>query len=578
MSRPAARVRPHDAAAAELLARALDVPQAAGRVLAARGFFDTASARAYLNPAPEALHDPFGMSGLPDAVARLGAVAKRGGRVVVFGDYDCDGISALAILTTVLKRLGADAIPFIPHRIQDGYGLKRATLLKVIDEHAPEAIVTVDCGITAVEPIAEAVARGVSMVVTDHHLPPSALPEGAVLVDPKIPGCPYPFKELCGAGIAWKLAQALLENFGEGAGLDEATQRRWSASLAKIAAIATIADVVPLVGENRILAAWGLSGLANPRAPGLTALLRRAGIPQGSAPSARDVAFRIAPRLNAAGRIDHAARSLELLTTGDAARAEELADRIERDNEERRGVQERVVAAVLERLASTFDAARDAVIVECGGPDDGWHRGVLGIAASRVAERVKRPVLLLSRDGEIVAGSGRTWGRTPLHDRLAPVARRFAKDFGGHEAALGISLPASSYDAFREEARRAFSDARDEAEWAEELVADTELDAVEATPDLAKTVGRFEPHGRENERPLFLLSRMEWDGNAQPVGERGLKLILGGGGRRLDTIGWSLAGRLATGTPSALDVVASFGIDGWTGRPSLTVLDAVVSA
>ncbi len=530
--RPAPRVRPQDPEAADLLARHLAVPPAAARVLAARGFREPEAARLYMSPAPEALHDPFGMSGVPEAVARLGAVAARGGRVVVFGDYDCDGIAALAILTTVLKRLGADAVPFLPHRLHDGYGLKRATLLRVIDEHAPEAIVTVDCGITAVEPIAEAVGRGVAMVITDHHLPPASLPEGAVLVDPKIPGCPYPFKELCGAGIAWKLAEALLARFGAAAGLAEPARRRWLSSLAKIAALATIADVVPLVGENRVLASWGLAGLADPRAPGLAALLRRAGIAPGAAPTAREVAFRIAPRLNAAGRIDHAARALELLTTDDPARAEELAERIERDNEERRGIQERVVLAVLARLEKTFDGARDAIVIECGAAEDGWHRGVLGIAASRVAERVRRPVLLLAREGDTVAGSGRTCGRTPLHARLAPIARRFAREFGGHEAALGITLPAAAYEAFREEARRAFADSRDDAEWAEDLVVDTSLDGAEATAELAGAMARFEPHGRENERPLFVLPGLGWDGGSQPVGERGLRLSFTAGGRR----------------------------------------------
>ena len=185
----------------------------------------------------------------------------------------------------------------------DGYGLRSATLARALDEHEPEGLVTVDCGITAVEPVAEATRRGAYVVITDHHLPKEALPEGAVLVDPKLPGCAYPFKELCGAGLAWKLAEGLLREAGAAAGLSAEARRSWLASLAKIAAISTIADVVPLTGENRVLVAWGLAGLAEPRAPGLAALLRRAGIPAGRGPTAREVAFRIAPRLNAAGRV-----------------------------------------------------------------------------------------------------------------------------------------------------------------------------------------------------------------------------------------------------------------------------------
>ena len=325
---PRIRLRGQETAAASRLAESLGIPPAAARVLAARGFADAASARAWLEPAPDRLHDPFGMAGLPEAVSRLSDSARRGARVVVFGDYDCDGVGALAILTTVLTRLGADARPFIPHRVSDGYGLKPDTLRRVLAEHRPEGIVTVDCGITAWASVEDATRSGVYVIVTDHHLPPERLPRGAVLVDPKLPGCSYPFKDLCGAGIAWKLAEALLFRAGEAAGLSSAAGAAWRASLAKIAAISTIADVVPLTGENRILVSWGLAGLSEPRSPGLLALMKRAGIPPGRGPTAREVAFRIAPRLNAAGRLDHARRALELLTTPDAARAERLADEL----------------------------------------------------------------------------------------------------------------------------------------------------------------------------------------------------------------------------------------------------------
>ena len=416
-------------------------------------------------------------------------------------------MGALAILTTALRKLGADVRPFIPHRLHDGYGLRAPTLRRALEQHDPEGIVTVDCGITAVETVAEATGRGVYVVVTDHHLPPAALPEGAVLVDPKLPGCRYPFKELCGAGLAWKLAEALFIHSGERVGMDAPARRRWLASLAKIAAISTVADMVPLTGENRVLVSWGLSGLADPRAPGLAALLRRAGVPAGRAPSTREVAFRIAPRLNAMGRLDHAARAFELLTTSDAARAEVLADEIEAANDERREVQQRVVDAVLTRLAGRFDPARDAIVVEAGEAADGWHRGVLGIAASRVAKELARPVLLLAREGDVVSGSGRTHGKTPLFERLAPVARRYTSEFGGHAAALGLTLPAASFEAFRDDLRAAFAEARDEEEWAEELLVDTEAEAPEADDALARALERLEPHGQENPKPLLAFPR-----------------------------------------------------------------------
>ncbi|MGA7990009.1 MAG: single-stranded-DNA-specific exonuclease RecJ, partial [Thermoanaerobaculia bacterium] len=536
------------------------------------------AARTHLEPAPDALHDPFGMGGLPAAVELLAATARRGGRIVVFGDYDCDGIGALAILTTTLRRLGADARPFIPHRLQDGYGLRAPALRRALEEHEPDGIVTVDCGITAVETVAEATRRGVYVVVTDHHLPPASLPEGAVLVDPKLPGCRYPFKELCGAGLAWKLSEALLVHSGERVGVDAAGRRRWLASLAKIAALSTVADMVPLTGENRVLVAWGLSGLADPRSPGLAALLKRAGVPAGRSPSTREVAFRIAPRLNATGRLDHAARAFELLTTSDVARAETLANEIDEVNEERRAVQERLVRTVLERLERSFDPARDAVIVEAGPAAEGWHRGVLGIAASRVAQQVGRPTLLLSIDGDAVSGSGRSFGRTPLYERVAPVASRYTKEFGGHAAALGLTVPSASWEAFREDLRAAFSAARDEEEWAEELNVDTEAEAAEADGVLARALERFEPHGQENPKPLLLFRGMEWDGRGKQVGESGLRVSFASSGRRLEAVGWNLAEIPAARRAGLWDVAANLAIDSFTGRAGLTVVDLAPGA
>jgi single-stranded-DNA-specific exonuclease len=572
------RFRPQNPEAAARLATTLGLPGAAARVLAARGFEDVESARTHLTPEPDGLHDPFAMGGLPEAVERLAETAARGGRVVVFGDYDCDGIGALAILTTALRKLGADARAFIPHRLHDGYGLRAPALRRALEEHEPEGIVTVDCGITAVETVAEATRRGVYVVVTDHHLPPADLPEGAVLVDPKLPGCRYPFKELCGAGLAWKLAEALLIHSGARVGVDAPVRRRWLGSLAKIAALSTVADMVPLTGENRVLVAWGLAGLAAPRSPGLAALLRRSGVPAGRAPSTREVAFRIAPRLNATGRIDHAARAFELLTTADAARAEQLADEIEAANDERRGVQERLVEAVLARLGESFDPLRDAVVVEAGPASEGWHRGVLGIAASRVAQTVGRPTLLLAMDGASVSGSGRSFGRTPLFERVAPVARRYTDEFGGHAAALGLTIPRSSWEAFRDELRAAFAASRDEEEWTEELLLDTEIVAPEADDTLARALERFEPHGQENPKPLLLLRALEWDGRGKAVGESGLRVSFSSAGRRLDAVGWNLAEIPGGDRAGRWDVSANLAIDDFTGRPSLTVVDCTPAA
>ena len=567
------RLRPQEAEAARRLSEALGLPAAAGRVLAARGFAEPAAARGFLEPSPGQLHDPFLMDGLPEAVTCLLDSARRGARLVVFGDYDCDGVGALAILTSVLGRLGADARPFIPHRLEEGYGLKPGTLRRALEEHRPEGIVTVDCGITARETVEDATRSGVYMVVTDHHLPPRALPRGAILVDPKLPGCPYPYKDLSGAGIAWKLAAGLLQRGGEAAGVPAGRHEAWRASLAKIAALSTIADVVPLTGENRVLTAWGLAGLAETRSPGLTALMRHAGIPPGRGPTAREVAFRIAPRLNAAGRLDHARRALELLTTSDAARAESLAEELERANEERRALQERLVEAVLSAAAGHFKPERDAVLVEAGEADGGWHRGVLGIAAARVAERLRRPVLLFARDGDRLSGSGRTFGRTPLYARVAPVAARFASEFGGHDAALGLTLPAGAWEPFRDALRNAFAEARDDTEWESAAVADAEMTGPEVTAELAAALSRFEPHGTGNPRPLFLLRALRWDGRGRRIGPRGLRTAFFDGAARMEAIGWNLGELPEVSRPPRVDVAAHVALDAVTGRPTLEVVE-----
>jgi len=233
---------------------------------------------------------------------------------------------------------------------------------------------------------------------------------------------------------------------------------------------------------------------------------------------------------------------------------------------------------VLARLAGGFDAARDAIVVEAGDAADGWHRGVLGIAASRVAKEVARPVLLLAREGDVVSGSGRSYGKTPLFERLAPVARRYTKELGGHAAALGLTLPATSFEAFRDDLRATFAEARDEEEWAEELFVDTEVEVPEADDVLARALERFEPHGQENPKPLLGFRGLEWDGRGRAVGERGLRVALASNGRRLDAVGWTLADIPPASRAGRVDVAANLVIDSYTGRPSLIVVDLVPAA
>ncbi|MBK8598674.1 MAG: DHH family phosphoesterase [Holophagales bacterium] len=474
---------------------------------------------------------------MPEAVDLLVRSARRGGRVVVFGDYDCDGIGALAILSTTLRRLGADAIPFVPHRLKDGYGLRPETLRRVLDEHAPEGIVTVDCGITAVDPIREAVARGVFVVVTDHHLPSEELPKGAVLLNPKIPGCPYPFKDLAGAGLAWKLSEALLRTDGARSGSRRAIRSGWLPS-PKIAALSTIADMVPLtrreprpdvLGPGRS----GRAPLARPDgAPfallgegGEEPLRPRRRLPDRAAPQCVG-AYR--PRVSRAGA-PHDDRRRPGGRPGRRDRGRQHRAPADAGRSSRSPSTPRRPSTSRTRSSSKGRDAQEEV-----APRRPRDRRV------EVAQALHRPVLLLSREEGRVGGSGRTCGRTPLYDRLAPVARRHDADFGGHHAAIGLSVPTAGFDAFRKEAKAAFAEARDDEEWSVVYEADTQLAAAEVTPALVEALSRLEPHGMGNSRPLFLLPALSWDGRGRPVGERGLRVSFQGDGVRLDAVGWSL--------------------------------------
>ncbi|MGE5276982.1 MAG: single-stranded-DNA-specific exonuclease RecJ [Acidobacteriota bacterium] len=518
------RVAPPPLEAAPLAA-ATGLPPAIAVLLARRGVRTAEQAREFLRPDPAGLHDPLSMKGIEEAAGILVSAAARGQRVVVFGDYDVDGVTAVAQLRAALSRAGADAVAFLPHRLRDGYGLKPETVRRVLALQRPAVIVTVDCGITALEGVACARAAGVDVIVTDHHLVGGELPEGAVVVNPRQPGCGYPYKDLAACGIAFKLAQAVARRAGFALSAE---------SLLRVACLGTIADLVPLTGENRIIASAGLAALARARAPGLAALLREAGIPEGEAPGAQEVAFRVAPRLNAAGRLDTAELALSLFEERDPARAAGVAAELSRRNALRQSIERRVVAEARERLGRSGGPGA-AVIVEA---DPQWHRGVLGIAASRLAREYHRPVLLFGFDGERAVGSGRSIPGVPLHDTLKDLGSFFL-EFGGHDQAVGGALPASRWAEFREAARSHFT-ARIDPERLERIEeAELDLPLEHVTEELAESLSRLEPHGSGNPQPVFRCAAASFEGEPAPLGERGLRARLRRSGSPLSCLSWS---------------------------------------
>ncbi|MGB6191505.1 MAG: single-stranded-DNA-specific exonuclease RecJ, partial [Terracidiphilus sp.] len=417
------------------LAAAARLPHVLAELLVARGITQPEEAFAFLNPDSSHLHDPFLMRGMAAAVERLEAAIAQREPVLLYGDYDVDGTTAVVLLKTAIEMLGGVVRFHVPHRIREGYGLQ-SSVLEAAHTEGVRLVITVDTGMRAFAEAETARRLGLDLIVTDHHLPDAhdALPDALAILNPNQPGCAYPEKSLCGAAIAFKLAQAVLER------RDAARAReKILPSFLKMAAIATIADAVPLRGENRTIAALGLRELRRPVGLGLRALFAAAALdPASKQLTGFDVAFRIAPRINAAGRMDVASDVIELFTTRDQQRAQDLAAKLERLNRERRDTEAQVLAAIEKRLAGDEALATDRLLVLDG---DGWHRGVIGILASRVVERTARPALVVCVEDGVAHGSGRSIDGFPLLEALETCADLFTR-FGGHAFAVGFALPA----------------------------------------------------------------------------------------------------------------------------------------
>jgi single-stranded-DNA-specific exonuclease len=501
-------------------------------MLIARGIDTVAAADAFLNPTLAALlddpaTDPAQMFGIAPAVSRILAAiqaAEPGPEpILIYGDYDVDGTTATVLLKTTIERIALAIDParpatvtyHVPHRIREGYGMQNA-ILGEAKASGVRLVISVDTGIRAVAEAAEARALGLDLIVTDHHLPDSdaaaTLPDCLAVINPAQPGCPYPNKCLCGAAIAFKLAQALLNAAApltpDPAAFRARTRNVLLPSFLKIVAIATIADSVPLIGENRAIAAIGLAALANPVQPGLRFLMQLAKIPLDRAPTASEVGFRLAPRINAAGRMDIASDVVELLLTRLPQRAHELAIKLDGLNQERRASEARALDAIDQELLALIDAAgaypADCIILD--HPD--WHRGVLGILASRIVDRTGRPALVITHADGDAHGSGRSIPGFHLLDAISaadvadPAAPLFHR-FGGHAHAVGFSLASSRLPQLRER-MHAYATARlTRSLLVPQLDYDAELSLADLTPDLAAWILRCEPFGIGNPEPVF---------------------------------------------------------------------------
>ncbi len=555
-------VTPADPETTGALAAALHIPEPLAALLVQRGLEAPEVARAFLRPDLDRLSDPADWAGMQVAVDLILDAVRRGAAILVHGDYDVDGQCAAAMLTRILRAAGAAVHAFVPHRLRDGYDFGPAGLAQAQTVHAG-LIITCDCGITAVETVRAARAAGIEVIVTDHHLPGDALPPASAVLDPRRPDCPSVDKDLCGAGVAFKLAQAVVRALG--------LSQNLPLHFLDFVALATVADVVPLTGENRILVRHGLKVLADSHWPGVRALVEAAGL-AGKPLRAGHVGFILAPRLNAAGRIGDANDGLRLLLTEDPGEAARLARELETLNARRQALDQRILDDAIEAADRTLGPEDRALVLAA----DGWHPGVIGIVASRLVERYGRPAFLIGWEGETGRGSGRSIAGFDLHAALHRVGACLEK-YGGHTMAAGLTIHRSRFEEFRV----AFLQVARELLAPDDLVpaqrVDLELPLKLVSDDLEKLMRHLEPCGPGNPAPVFGVRGARAVG-ARRVGMNHLRFTLDDGSGVLPAIGF----RWADVVPDAwlgqpLDVAFRLERDEWQGRTALQARVAAIA-
>ena len=523
---------PCDEAAVAPLANALGVTPVVARLLCQRGLADPDAAARFLAPSLQQLHDPFRLAGMGAAVERVLAAVARRERVAIHGDYDVDGITATVILRRMIEGIGGDVVHFLPDRLRDGYGLQ-VPAVERLHADGVRLLISVDCGIRSAAAARRARELGLDLIITDHHEPEEELPPALAVINPKRPDCGYPDKHLSGAGVALKLVQGLCQRTGHEA---------WVPAFVKMAAIGTLADVVPLVGENRVIASAGLAMLSRgPHKVGLQALLDVAGL-SGKRVGSHDVGFLLAPRLNAAGRMASPDIAARLLLATDPAAADEaraLAAQLDEENGRRQAQEQEILAAARKAIESDPDIGARSVLVVAG---EGWHRGVIGIVASKLVEAFWRPAIVISIEDGVAHGSCRS---IPAFDMLAALGACHAHlaRFGGHRAAAGLTLEAAGLKAFR----AAIQQYGDECLGPDDLRPRLRIDAALGLADirgrLVEELGRFEPFGIGNPRPVFLARGVQIADGPRRVKERHLKFAVRHQGRVFRVMAWRAAGR-----------------------------------
>lgn len=548
---------PADRDAAVALAAALTIPESLARVLVARGFATAEAARRYLRPQLEQLHDPILLRSLPEAVDRLASAIRAGEPIMIHGDYDVDGICSTTLMTRAIRALGGVAIPFIPDRQRDGYDLGPAGVAAAIQAGA-RVVLTCDCGTSAVAPALELRDAGIDLIISDHHLPGGPLPPALAMLNPRRVDDESPDKDLAAVGVAFKLALALTR---EMQGNENVVL-----NMLDLVALATVADVAPLRGENRVFVRRGLALLSESKSPGIRALLRSSGL-DGKEVTAGRIGFTLAPRLNALGRLDRALRGVDLLLAEREDEANSIARQCEELNRDRQELDRRILEEALRRV-DALDLSKTYGIVLAG---EGWHAGVIGIVASRIVEAAARPVFMIAVQDGVGKGSGRSISAFDLHAALGE-CRDLLQRFGGHRAAAGLTIDEEQIPAFTERFNAIALARLTEDDLVRELKIDLELPLSEANETLEKMLRHFEPFGIGNPAPIFSARNVRVASGAGKIGTDGIKLQLTLPTGTIEAVGWGLAHRMKELAAGAMiDIAYRLERNEFRGRSTLQV-------
>jgi single-stranded-DNA-specific exonuclease len=547
--------RPHEEI--ERLSRESRIPYTIARILINRGIETPEQVDRFFNPSNTHLHDPFLMRDMEPAVERIVKALGRRERIAIYGDYDVDGITAASMLYLFLKDLGGDVVPYIPDRQNEGYGISETGILE-LGKGGAGLIVSVDCGITSIAEARIARAHGIDLIISDHHEPGDLLPEALALCDPKREGCEYPFKELSGVGVAYKIAQGIAQRLN--------LEAEYTEKFMDLVALGSAADIVPLVDENRVFVKLGLEKINNQPEVGLASLIETACIKAGKI-EVGDIVFGIAPRINAVGRLGSALRAVKLLTTRDRAFSREVAGVLEEENRRRKDIDNTTLEEAVAEIQRTMDPfdARSIVLSR-----EGWHPGVIGIVASRLIERYYRPTVMITIENGQGKGSARAIAKFDIYQALKACSDLLLQ-FGGHKYAAGLTIAAENIPAFKERFEQVCREIIPEEDLVPKIKIESEISLDEITGEVVGSLKRFAPFGPKNNRPNFFSRGLEVLDVPRIVGSNHLKFRAGQGGVSFDAIGFNLGqylGRVNNGSRT-IEMVYAVEENEYNGRKSV---------